>query len=76
MEDKRIKLYENRYLSLIKQFAVNDDFNELLSLAQTMYKLYTMDCKATGQPQIYDSSGDMLLYQITKYQENNYGGNN
>jgi hypothetical protein len=75
METKRIKIYEDKYLSLVKQFATNDDFNELISLANTIYKLYVMDCKASGQPLVYENFGDMLLYQITKYQESNYGGN-
>ncbi len=75
METKRIKLYEDRYLSLIKQFATNDDFNELIALANTIYNLYVMDCKANGQSLVYQNFGDMLLYQIAKYQEQNYGGN-
>lgn len=75
METKRIKLYEDRYLSLIKQFATNDDFNELITLANTIYNLYVMDCKANGQSLVYQNFGDMLLYQIAKYQEQNYGGN-
>jgi len=75
METKRIKLYEDKYLSLIKQFATNDDFNELIALANTIYNLYVMDCKVNGQPLVYQNFGDMLLYQIAKYQENNYGGN-
>lgn len=75
METKRIKLYEDKYLSLIKQFATNDDFNELIALANTIYNLYVMDCKVNGQLLVYQNFGDMLLYQIAKYQENNYGGN-
>nr|DAW49840.1 MAG TPA: hypothetical protein [Caudoviricetes sp.] len=75
METKRIKLYEDKYLSLIKQFATNDDFNELIALANTIYNLYVMDCKVNGQPLVYQNFGDMLLYQIAKYQEQNYGGN-
>ena len=42
METKRIKLYEDKYLSLIKQFATNDDFNELIALANTIYNLYVI----------------------------------
>lgn len=75
METKRIKLYEDKYLSLIKQFATNDDFNELIALANTIYNLYVMDCKVNGQLLVYQNFGDMLLYQIAKYQESNYGGN-
>lgn len=75
METKRIKLYEDKYLSLIKQFATNDDFNELIALANTIYNLYVMNCKVNGQPLVYQNFGDMLLYQIAKYQEQNYGGN-